>query len=303
MPGPTPAPRRVTPAPQRVAVAMLLAAAVVAGVGAPAHGRQLPEPVVVTDGAATGELRIEPAVAEVPPGTVQELRLANGGDVDLELALRAVATAANTQGEPTPYDEDPPADVTVVLPTDRVVLAAGEVATFGVAVAERSSSKIVAVQATSVDTEPVVEVASLLVVGEGGTIDDIAADLDPAGEASVRLDVSQALATDVRVRVRTWTGVLADRSFTPLAIPPEGRELRVGFERPPLPGTVTLEVVAAQPEGAPVSYTTTTMVWPDRLQWLLLGAAVSILVGAVVLALRRRRARHTDPPPKASGHP
>jgi hypothetical protein len=107
----------------------------------------------------------------------------------------------------------------------------------------------------------------------------------------------------VRVRVRSWTGVLQDLTLNDLLVGPEGPRA-VAIDRPAsaLPGPLTVEVVAASRDGevARAELDAAAGITPT----LIAGALVVLALLAIALLARRRHLRSDGPtaPPASSPH-
>jgi hypothetical protein len=266
-------------------------------------------------------LSLSPAVLEVTasPGRRVEVRhlVANTTDTPLELRLDVPSASATPVGpiiDPDLAAPLPPdADARLVAPVDRLLLAPGEgVELISTAEVTDSSSGLVALRAT---TRGGTSVTALVVLADSsqpagvratartgadgeaarGGDGEAARGGDGGGEGgdsgglagSVELGADRYALVDVRVRVRSWLGVLSDRTLADVVVgPDEPRVLDVERPASSPPGRLRLEVVAVDRAGdvARSEFTTSVGVTPAAVAFLLL-----IVAGVSVGVLLRRR--------------
>jgi hypothetical protein len=268
------------------------------------------------DGAPDG-LSVTPAVVEVrvPPGRRVPVGhvLANRTGSTLQLEVDALPVPSSPDGPEVaalPVEAQPPltdrAPFRLVPPASAVRLEDGHGAELWSTVeAMAGVSGVMALRARvpqrsgegadRAEAEHDRGVVAYVVVADEGLSDDLAVHVDTdvagAGElATVRLDAARHLVADVRVRVHSWAGVVADRTIRDLVVDPgPGRAVVVDRPARLLPGRVTVEVVAVTRTGEEARAT-------GRVGLGLTAPAAATLLlvvagGLALRALRRRRLR------------
>jgi hypothetical protein len=269
------------------------------------------------EGAPDG-LSLSPAVLEVaaPPGRRVVIRhlLANTTDGPLEVRIDVPRGSLGPDGPVIGTDVAPPmpadAAARIVAPLELVSLAPGEgIELQSTAEVTADSSALFAVRAT---TRGGTSVTALVVL----TSTELPADLELAARAqprgttdgstegggsgstdgmagSVELVAARYAVVDVRLRLRSWIGVLADRTVTDLIVgPDEPRILEV--ERPvgAPPGRLHIDVTAVDRAGEErrAAVATTVGITPALVAVVLL-----VIAGSSVGAVRRQRHLRSDP--------
>jgi hypothetical protein len=251
-------------------------------------------------------LSLSPAVVEVPlePGRRSEVVhvVANSTDTPLPLRLEVVPTALDRDGprlDASTASADGDRATRLVLPVDRLVLAAGEGAELrSTGEVDSGHSLVIALLATPVSedaTDDVGAVAYVVLVDEevaSGLQVTAAEDEATDTLAAVALATDRHAVVDVRVRVRSWLGVLHDHTTVDLLVgPDEPRVLEVARPAGSPPGRLHLEVVAVDRTGTEARTSLTTSA--GAAGWLLVLAVLLVLVAAAAIVLAARRLRST----------
>jgi hypothetical protein len=310
----------------------------------------------VTD--APEGLSLSPAVVEVPlqPGRRSEIVhvVANATEAPLRLRLDVAPATVGRDG-PRPAGSSPSAvddrATRLVLPADRLVLAAGEGAELrSTGEVGSGDSRVVALLATpaiegaeeegdhrtdaedaeaaedSEDAEHAENAVGDATIGGARAVAYVVLldeavpsglraaateDAAPGTLAAIALAADRHAVVDVRVRVRSWLGVLHDHTVADLLVgPDEPRVLEVA--RPPgsPPGRLHLEVVGVDRTGTEARASVTTSA--GAAGWLLVLAVALLLAAAATVVLAGRRLRSparrpssppTDPPPAEEPDP
>jgi hypothetical protein len=262
-------------------------------------------------------LSLSPAVLEVAtsPGRRVEVRhvVANTTDAPLELRIDVPNAAAASAGPA--IDPEPaaplPADAAarLVAPVDRLQLAPGEgVDLLSTAEVTGASSGLVALRAT---TRGGTSVTALVVLADGSQPAGVQATARAAADGERRTSESAAegegerdaevgglagyvdlvadrhAVVDVRIRVRSWIGILSDRTLADVVVgPDEPRVLEVERPAGAPPGRLRLEVVTVDRAGdvARSEITTSVGITPAVVALVLL-----VIAGVWVGRLLRRR--------------
>jgi hypothetical protein len=257
-------------------------------------------------------LSLSPEVLEVTmsPGRRVEVRHLVSNTTDTHLELRLDVPSASVASAGPAIDPEPaaplPADAAarLVPPVDRLLLAPGEGAEL-VSTAEvaATGSGLVALRAT---TPGGTSVAALIVLADGSQPAGLRATAragdDDSGGDGVQGDAGGGLAgyaeleadrhavVDVRIRVRSWLGILSDRTLADVVVGPDDPRV-LPVERPASapPGRLRIEVVAVDRDGdvSRSEATTSVGITPAAVALVLLLVA-GVSVGIV---LRRRHLR------------
>jgi hypothetical protein len=254
-------------------------------------------------------LSLSPAVLEVtmPPGRRVEVRhvVSNTTDAPLELRIDVPSASATSGGPGVDPDLAAPlpadAAARLVAPVDRLLLPPGEgVELVSTAEVTATSSGLVALRAT---TRGGTSVTALVVLADGsqpaGLRTTARAEGDGGGLAGhVDLEADRHAVVDVRLRVRSWLGVLSDRTLADVVVgPDEPRVLEVERPTGAPPGRLRIEVVAVDRAGdvSRSEVTTSLGITPAAVALvLLLVAGVSV---GVLLRRRHLRSDTTDDTP------
>ncbi|MBW3661948.1 MAG: hypothetical protein KY469_02525 [Actinobacteria bacterium] len=273
----------------------------------------VPGPAAVDDdGGLHGELRISPVGAVVDLGPQRSRRLdldvENGGDLRLELALTVRDVAADAAGAPRPADAGalPSAGRWLQLPTATLHLGPGERALLPLAVrvppATASGGYVAQVVATSVATEPAVEVAATVIVRVATGSDDVGAHIEvPSGADTAAVEVTLdapagAVVSSARFAVTSWLRTRAvDVTLGPtVVLPGVPRTIRQPFDVPALPGGYRVDA-ALDIADAAVELTTTVWLWQRGVSLAVaLGLLLLASTALVITARRRRRHAYAD---------
>lgn len=269
-----------------LAVSVLVLALVGTAVGtATAAWAQDGDPIlVVPGGAVDGMIAMDPPMQVVQPGTALRWTIRNGG-ADVVLELTIVDITVDATGAVTPGARR----LDLAPPSSSLTLREGEVGRVSVEVPADTPDGVIALVARTEDTDPEVEVAGIVAIGELPAADVSIARVDPA-DGVVVVDLSTAATTvvDVAVRVRAWPGVDAGTdTVRAVIVPAPGRQLRIDVTGSMI-GRVDVDVVASPVDDAEtVRRATASKWWFPRL---LTGAvALVVLVLAAVAVLRTQR--------------
>jgi hypothetical protein len=276
-------------------------------------------------------LSVSPAILEVeaPPARRVEVRhlVANTTGEPLELSIDVAAVPVTGDGPEIPDETVAalPADAQarLVAPVDRLLLAPGEaVELISTAEVAAGSSGLLALRAT---TAGGTSVAALVVVTDAslpvglrsslrapgedpapdGETPDAPRDADaadPTGDregpiparttALLELAADRHAVVDVRIRVRSWLGVLGDRTVADLVVGPDGpRILAVDQPASAPPGRLRVETVAVDRAGeaSRAELATDLGLTAPAVAVILL-----LVTGALVGVLRRGRRLRSD---------
>jgi hypothetical protein len=263
-------------------------------------------------------LSISPGVQELvtPPGRRVEVRhlVANATGEPLELRVETPDVTIGRAGpELQEAGTSPPEGVTggrLVAPVERLTLAPGDgVELVSTAELAAGDSGLHAIRLSTAGgdavTAFVVLVARAAPAGLEATTDEAGGDRgpDPDGEtphgeapdgeapgtaAYVSLTADRHAVVDVRIRIRSWLGVLSDRTIADLVVGPDGPRV-VAVERPVAapPGRLRLEVAAVDRAGETAGSELVTSVGLTAP----IVAFVLLLVAGSLLAVGYRRGR------------
>jgi hypothetical protein len=277
----------------------------------------------VTD--APEGLSLSPAVAEVPltPGRRSEVVhvVANTTDAPLPLRLGVVPAKVGRDGPRLDGSSSSAVDdraTRLVVPVDRLRLAAGEGAELrSTAEVEAGHSLVVALLAVPETADDAGEegagdaagaVAFVVLTDEevASGLQVAAAEAESPGTlAEIALHTDRHAVVDVRVRVRSWLGVVHDQTTADLLVgPDEPRVLEVVRPAGSPPGRLHVEVVAVDRTGTEARATLATSA--GAAGWLLVFAVALLTAAAVAVVVAARRLRSAasrapapaaDPPP------
>lgn len=262
-----------------VAAAALAAALLSLGV-APATATPEP-PLVVPGGDASGDVRVEPSTQQVMGDRVAwQVHNGGAGTLSFELAIHEVEASAEGA---TVGDRIEALD----LATDRLTLAAGELARVPLHLPD-DSPRALALVATTVDAEPETTVSGLALVGGGGAVTpDIVATDAAAGTFTLRLDAVGPTLVDVAVRATAWPGrPTTTHRIDGVLVPAGGRDVPVRLTGP-VAGRVELEVAVAA--GDEVGRASRAVWWWPRSAVVVVAVALLLVTVGLLALVRRRR--------------
>jgi hypothetical protein len=261
-------------------------------------------------------LAIAPAITEVRPTPGRRTELVhvvtNGTDAPLTFALDVPTAPLGSDGPRLDALDDPPAPpltdgepARVVASTDQLTVPAGHGAELrSIAEADEGASGIYGLRATLPDGDAAI---AWVVVADAGLATDLELSLhdprdhdqsadqgEPSSLATLEVAVLRHAVVDVRLRVRSWSGVLQDLTLNDLLVGPEApRTVTVDRPASALPGPLTVEVIATTRDGevARADLDAAAGITPS----LIAGTLVVLALLAIALVARRRHLRSDRP--------
>lgn len=280
-------PRRPATLP-RAAGSLLAALVMSVGMPLPVAAQaspEVPEPVlVVTGGAADGQVALSPATQVVTQPRVAWL-LTNGGADDLVFQL-GVHDVVTSDGNVEVGAERP--DLALAL--EQVQLGSGEAARIPLHLPDATTPGTIALVARTVEADPETTVSGVALLGADGEVAPAIASADAgAGTFTVRLDADTPTIVDVAVRSSVWPGTMqADDLVEDVLVPAGGRDLDIDLD-----GAVAgrLHIDVAVSDGGRAS--AAVWWWPAEVVLAAL-ALVALVAALAVWLVRRRRPRSSD---------